>query len=248
MRVIALLILCLPSSLIAAEALVAVAANFTSLLKDLVTEFESESGHRVSISPGSTGKLFAQIINGAPFDIFLAADQARPERLENSGHGVAGSRFTYATGRLVLLTIDAGLIRNDLRETLLQERLRVIAIANPTLAPYGAAAESVLQSLGIRDEIASKIVMGENIGQTFSHVATENAGVGFVGLASVMAAGNQSPDSYVEIPPHLYAPIRQDVILLNHGKNNVAAREFMIFLRSEAVRERIASAGYLVDL
>ncbi len=170
-----LLVLFLPGPAAAEEAVVAVAANFTEVVERLEADFERESGHTVTVVAGSTGKLYAQIANGAPFDVFLSADQERPERLEKEGLAVAGSRFTYATGRLTLWSSEPGRVGGDGAATLRQGKFRLLAIANPELAPYGAAAKQALEKLGLWDRFKDRIVMGETIGQAHAMVASGNA-------------------------------------------------------------------------
>ena len=170
----------------AEDVLVAVATNFTSCLKELVVGFEQKTKHHVVVSPGSTGKLYAQITNGAPFDVFLAADVRRPQLLEKEGLAVKGSRFTYAIGRLTLWSAHPSLVNGDGAEILLAQPFRYLAIANPKTAPYGAAARQTLEALDLWDKVQPYIVQGENIGQTFQFVASGNAELGFVALSQVM--------------------------------------------------------------
>ena len=244
MRIPTLILLCLSPTVFADEAIVAVATNFNPLLEQLLEEFEATSGHSIEISNGSTGKLYAQILHGAPYDVFLAADQARPALLERSGRGVAGSRFTYAIGKLALWSANEALILVEVDASLQQPNVRRIAIANPQLAPYSSAAEDVLKSLRIYDELSGKLVMGENVGQAFSMAATRNADMAIVALSHVLQTRLQVAGTYLEIPAELHAPIRQDAILLEHGAGNAAALAFLAFLESNAARARIASAGY----
>lgn len=240
------LALCLCLSLVARadEAVVAVATNFSVVLIDLKPRFEERTGHRLTIAAGSTGKLYAQIASGAPFDVFLSADQARPILLENSGLGVAATRFTYATGRLALFVSERNQAGADLRQTLRAPWIRRFAIANPALAPYGAAARDTLQSLDVWETLSARIVMGENIGQAFALVATGNADAGLVALSGILT-GEYRPGRYLEVPPELHTPIRQDAILLAHGAGNAAARALLAYLRNDpAASARIAAFGY----
>jgi len=241
---LALLLALSPPPARAAEVLVAVAANFAEVIDTLEPVFEDTSGHVLRVSVGSTGKLYAQIKAGAPFHVLLAADQERPARLLAEGNAVAGSRFTYAVGRLTLWRADAGRIGNDPVATLLDDDVRYIAIANPDLAPYGAAAREVLGSLGVSDRIAAKTVMGQNIGQTFSMVATGNAQLGLVALSTVLSPRNPQPGSRWDVPADLHAPIRQDAVLLNAGADNPAALAFLAFLQSAPTRDVMARFGY----
>ncbi len=239
------LLMILPSVTIAEEALIAVAANFRPVLDDLRVEFESSSRHRLNITSGSTGQLYAQITNGAPYDMLLAADQERPALLAQSVFGVAESRFTYATGRLAVWSADSNLILSNIQDSLLQERVRSVAIANPALAPYGVAARQSLAALDVWDLVAGNIVMGENVGQVHALVATGNAEIGVVALSFVLESGSSENAGFHAVPDHLHAPIRQDAILLQRGSRNEAAIEFMTFLRySRIAHDLIASSGY----
>jgi molybdate transport system substrate-binding protein len=239
-----LLLAVLPRSAVAGEALVAVAANFTEVMERLEADFERDSGHQLTVAVGSTGKLYAQIAHGAPFDVLLAADQERPERLESEGLAVAGSRFTYAVGRLTLWSPEEGRVDVDGAATLRAAAFRSLALANPDLAPYGAAAKETLEHLGLWETLAGKIVKGENIGQAHAMVASGNAELGFVALSSVLSPRNQQPGSRWDVPADLYAPIRQDAVLLQRAADNPAAKAFLAFLRSDAVRALIETYGY----
>lgn len=229
------------------EALVAVAANFAEAAKRLERRFEETTPHAVTFTVGSTGKLYAQIVNGAPFDVFLAADQARPERLAKEGHADADSRFTYAIGQLVVWSADPTRAAPSLEAALDADTLRFVAIANPELAPYGAAARQVLEGLNRWDALQAKIVMGENIGQTHAMVASGNADLGFVALSQVSDPDKPTPGTTWEVPITLYDPIRQDAVLLAHGRDNASARAFIDFLRSAEARAVIARFGYATE-
>lgn len=225
----------------AADATLAVAANFKAAMTRLEPAFEAQSGHDLAVAYGATGKFYAQIVNGAPFDALLAADAERPARLETSGDAVAGSRFTYAIGRLVLWSPDPDRIGADGEAVLRAGEFRRLAIANPALAPYGAAASDVIAALGVEAGLQDRIVMGENVGQAFALVASGGAELGFVALSQVKAAGQ---GSWWAPPSSLHAPIRQDAVLLAHGEGNDAARAFLAFLVSDQARAIIADAGY----
>jgi molybdate transport system substrate-binding protein len=246
MRPLLLLLVLISPSAGADEALVGVATNFSAVLEKLSEEFQQETDHRISIAGGSSGKLYAQILNGGPYDLFLSADDALPERLARTAFGVAGSRFTYAVGRLALWVPGEAITSTDLREVLVDDRIRRLAIANPALAPYGVAARNVLQALGIWPEMHGKIVMGENIGQAYALVATGNADAGLVAMSFLVLAGEPPGGHFIELPASAYAPIRQDGILLAHGRENAAAIEFMVFLQGVKARELIAASGYSV--
>jgi molybdate transport system substrate-binding protein len=246
----ALLVVALPAwpgRVAAAEALVAVAANFTEVAEALKQRFEAASGHRLTISAGSTGKLYAQITNGAPYDLLLAADAEHPALIETSGRGVAGTRFTYAVGRLTLWSADAARIGTDGAAALRAGAFRHLAIANPKLAPYGAAAQQTLEALGLWNGVQGKVVQGENIGQVFSMVSTGNAEMGFVALSYVLSPRNAKKGSRWDVPADLYQPIKQDAVLLAHGKSNPAAAAFLGYLKTAETRRFIAAFGYGAD-
>lgn len=234
-------------ALAAAEVVVAVAANFTEVAEELEKDFERQSGHTVTLVAGSTGKLYAQIANGAPFDILLSADQERPERLEKEGLAVAKSRFTYAVGRLTLWSSEPGRVGSDGAAALREGKFRRLAIANPELAPYGLAAKQALEKLGLWERFKDKIVMGETIGQAHALVASGNAELGFVALSSVLSPRSETKGSRWDVPADLYAPIRQDAVLLARAASNPAARGFLDFLRSAKVKALIESYGYNVE-
>lgn len=227
----------------AAEANIAVAANFTSAMKRIASDFERETGHTLLLSFGSTGQIYAQIKNGAPFAAFLAADDETPHKLEKEGLAVAGSRFTYATGRLVLWSAKPGYVdeRGDILKNAGFDR---IAIANPKLAPYGAAAFEVLDGMGLRTGISSKLVEGSNITQTYQFVATGNAQLGFVALSQVFENGALTSGSGWVVPAALHQPIRQDAVLLNNGRSNPAALALLKYLQSDKAVAVIRALGY----
>ncbi len=228
----------------AGEALVAVASNFAEVLGKLKIGFEANSNHEISVNIGSSGNIYAQIINGAPFDIFLSADQARPKLLEEKGKIVKSSRFTYAVGKLTLWSANADLIGNDGVAILRLGKFSTLAMANPALAPYGRAAREVLESIGLWKKLRDKIVRGQNIGQTFSFVATANAQLGFVALSYVMSERNKITGSRWDVPVDLYEPIRQDGVLITRAAKNPAAIAFMQYLKSKKARALISSFGY----
>jgi molybdate transport system substrate-binding protein len=224
------------------EVSVAVAANFTDATRDIVPLFEQATGHTAKVSFGSTGKLYAQIENGAPFDVFLAADAKRPARAEAEGLAVGGSRFTYARGTLVMWSTKAGLF-DDAESWLKQAAFERAAIANPKTAPYGLAAQQVLEHLGVWGALQPRLVRGDSIAQAFQFVATGNAEVGFVAYSQVKAWKGES-GSVWKIPADYYAPIDQQAVLLKRGGANPAAKGFIEFLKSDAAREVITGYGY----
>jgi len=227
----------------AAEVSVAVAANFTAPMRKIAQTFEQETGHKAILSFGSTGNFYAQIRNGAPFQILLAADDETPIKIEKEGFGVAASRFTYAIGKLVLWSKQPGFV-DDRGEILRSGKFQRIAVANPKLAPYGAAALETMTQLGVLQALQPKFVQGENIAQTFQFVATENAQLGFVALSQVMTDGRIAQGSAWTVPSSLHAPIRQDALLLVKGKDNPAATALMNFLQIDRSRLVIRSYGY----
>jgi molybdate transport system substrate-binding protein len=218
---------------------VAVAANFTDAAKEIAAAFKKSSGHDAVLSFGSTGQLYAQITQDAPFQIFLAADAERPKKAVDDGLGVADSRFTYAIGKLVLWSKTPGFVKGE--ETLRKGTFAKLSIANPTAAPYGAAAVETLQALKLYDSLKPKIVQGSNISQTFQFVDTGNAELGFIALSQL--AGNDSGSRWL-VPQNLYEPIRQDAVLLKKGAGNEAATAFMGFLKGPEAKAIIEKYGY----
>jgi molybdate transport system substrate-binding protein len=237
-------ILWLPAGMaVADDVSVAVAANFTAATRRLAPAFEKASGHRLTASFGSTGKLYAQIRNGAPFEILLAADTTTPQRLIADGAALPGTSFTYALGQLALWSTAPG--RVDAEGAVLKRAAFTrLAIANPKLAPYGAAAVMTMVRLGAYDRLAPKVVVGENIAQTFQFVSTGAAQLGFVAVAQVMALPEARRGSWWRVPARLYDPIRQDAVLLKHAADQPAARAFMEFLKGPEARRIIQSLGY----
>ncbi|WP_104020262.1 molybdate ABC transporter substrate-binding protein [Roseovarius nitratireducens] len=229
------------------SALAAVAANFAETAEALLPAFRETTGHDVQLTIGSTGKLYAQIGAGAPFDLLLSADAATPARLLEDGKAVAGTDFTYAVGRLTLWSTDPDRIGADGRAALKDPDLRFVAIANPDLAPYGVAARETLQSLGLWEVLQPRIVMGQNIGQTNSMVATGAAELGFVALSAVLSPRAGTKGSRWDVPQELFAPIRQDAVLLRHGADNAAAQAFLDYLRTPGAAAVIERFGYGTD-
>jgi len=230
----------------AADVQVAVASNFAPPMERIAAEFAKDVGHRAVVSAGATGSLAAQIRNGAPFDVFLAADAKTPAALETDKLAVAGTRFTVAYGRLVLWSARPGFV-DPAGEVLRRGAFRHLAIANPTLAPYGQAALEVLHALGLGDVLGPKIVQGENVAQTATFVATGNAELGFVALSQVVAPGHAAGGSSWVVPASLYSAIRQDGVLLTRGASNPAARALLDYLKSAKIKELLRDYGYGVD-
>lgn len=227
----------------AAELRVAVAANFTAPIRQIAADFERDTGHKVIAAFGPTGGLYTQIKNGAPFEVLLAADEARPARLEAEGEAVRGSRFTYAVGRLALWSPKAGYV-DDRGEVLKTQAFAHLAIANPKTAPYGLAATQVLARLGLADALAAKIVEGASIGQAYQFVASGNAELGFVALAQVYKDGKLASGSAWIVPASLHAAIRQDAVILAKGKDNPAAQAFLDYLKGPKAAAVIKAYGY----
>lgn len=235
-----LLNLLCPHFAVADTARIAVASNFKTTLESLVRDFESRSRHRLVIASGSTGKHFAQIINGAPFDLFFAADVHRPQLLEQQQRIVPGSRFTYAIGKLVLWSPQADYVDSQ-GKVLETGNFRRLALANPALAPYGQAAVQVLQHRGLYDRLKSRLVRGENIGQAYQYVATGNAELGFVALSQIQQPGKPVNGSWWEIPASLYDSIEQQAVQLT---DSPAAGEFVAYVKGDKARAIIHSFGY----
>ena len=234
------LLIGLPVTGKAGEVTVAVASNFLTTMQKLAEGFTARTGHAVRVVNGSTGTLYAQISIGAPYDLFLSADQERVLLLAKAGKLLDGAHKPYALGGLVLYARKSGVLAADIPSSLAQGSAHHFAMADPKLAPYGRAAYQVLVQLGLADMIAQKAVFGANIGQTFGFVKTGNAPVGFVALSQAMAVGGD----WLDISPDLYAPIVQEAGLLTHAEGNAAALAFYEHLSSEAAHEILLTAGY----
>jgi len=224
---LSLLLTALPALAASAEVHIAVAANFAAPMKRIAEEFERDTGHKAVLSYGATGKFYAQITNGAPFDVFLSAD----------------GRFTYATGRLVLWSAKTDLV-DDKAAVLVRNDFKYLAIASPKLAPYGAAAMETLTRIGMLPLLQPKLVTGESIGQTFSMIFTGNADLGFVAVSQVFEDGKLKSGSAWVVPATLHSPLKQDAVLLARARNNPAALQLMTFLKSDQARAIINSFGY----
>ena len=239
--IVAACLLLAGSGTVLADAIrVAVASNFKHAIKPITERFETLTGHRVTLIFGATGKHYAQIMNGAPFDVFLAADTKRPRLLEERGKALAGSRFTYALGRLVLWSPDPALV--DARGKVLDEPdFRYLAIANPKLAPYGKAAREVLEARGLWESMRGRVVRGENVAQAFQFVSSGNADLGFVAYSLLRVPGRPATGSVWEVPATLYSPIDQQAVLL---RSNDTAESFLSFVRSSESLAIIRDFGY----
>ena len=247
-RVIPVLVFCLfcmtAINVNAEPVTVAVASNFTRVVEDIVASFEAESGQIVQITTASTGKLYAHISNGAPFDVFLAADVERPRLLEAAGRGVEGSRFTYAIGQLVLWSRDPALAGTDCRSRLMNLGSNRLAIANPDTAPYGVAAREMLTELGLWSRVETQLVRGENIAQTLHFVASGNASLGLIARAQALDARLPPATCSWPVPANLHSPILQQAILLKRAAGNESAAAFLEFLRGPTARAIVARHGY----
>jgi molybdate transport system substrate-binding protein len=219
---------------------VAVASNFAPVLEQLAEAFATQSGHHLVLITGATGQHYAQIINGAPFEVFLSADSERPAQLEAEGHGVAGSRFTYALGKLVLWSADPALVDVN-GEILGNGNFRHLAIANPALAPFGLAAKQVLEARNLWEQLQSRIVQGENITQTLQFVQTGNAELGFIAYSQWLQLEAEQQGNVWQVPAELHAPIIQQGIIL---QDSAAARAFAAFIQNDSSRKHILAQGY----
>lgn len=229
-------------SAMADEVQVAVAANFTGPMQVIAPVFERETGHKAVLAFGATGKFHAQIANGAPFEVLLSADDETPARLEKEGLAVAGTRFTYAIGKLVLWSTDPKLI--DARgEVLKKGNFAHLALANPKTAPYGAAAMETMVKLGVLPALQARFVQGENIAQTQQFVTTGNAELGFVALSQVLKDGKIAGSAWI-VPDHLHQPILQDAVMLSRGRDKPAAGALLAFLKTDKAKAIIRSFGY----
>jgi molybdate transport system substrate-binding protein len=226
----------------AGEVRVAVAANFAAPMQKIAAGFEKDSAHKAVLSVGATGKFYAQIKNGAPFHVLLAADDETPARLVKEGAALAESRFTYAIGRLVLWSPRPGVVDSEGR-VLKEGRYTRLAIANPRLAPYGVAALETLKHLGLEAAAQPRLVVAENIGQAHQFVASGNASLGFIALSQAIKDGKTTGSLWM-VPAQLYAPIRQDAVILEAGRGQPAAVALMQYLRGERARAIIQSYGY----
>lgn len=243
--ILAILLAAYATTLRAEEAVLAVAANFSAPMQQIATLFQKDTGHTIKLSFGATGAIYAQIKNGAPFDVFLSADQSTAQKLALEGMAVPNSRFTYATGQLALWSKQKDLV-DDKGQILKSNSIQRIAVANPKLAPYGAAALETITRLGLLNELQPKLVQGDNISQTYQFVLTQNAPIGFVALSQIYANDAITSGSAWIVPSHLYKPIAQDAILLRRGSDNAAAKALMLYLKGDKVRQIIKSYGYLV--
>jgi len=238
-----ILLLVISFSPYAATTLVAVAANFSKPMSEIAIEFEKVTGHSAKLSLGSSGKFVSQIENGGPFEVLLSADETGPQKLTQEGYAVANSQFTYALGKLVLWSATTGYV-DDQGTVLSTGNFKHIAIADPKLAPYGAAAMEVLKNKGLQAKLQSIMVMGENIAQTYQFISTANAELGFIALSQVINNGKISKGSAWTVPITDYSPIKQGAVLLKLGANNPAAQALLDYLKSAPALAIIEKYGY----
>ncbi len=244
-RMLLMALLLAASGAQAGEVQVAVASNFYKPMLQLAKEFERATGNRVALSAGSTGTLYAQIKNGAPFELFLAADQRRPLALENENHAIKGSRFTYAQGQLAFWSKKSG-YKSEQDFIAALSLFEYIAIANPKNAPYGAATIDTMKKLGVYDRAQGKMVEGHNIGQTYQYVSSGTVAAGFVALSQVYQNGQLTEGSAWLVPASLHRDLKQDAVLLKQGRSNAVAHSLLEFLQSEAAKQTIRSFGYQI--
>ncbi|MCK1790465.1 molybdate ABC transporter substrate-binding protein [Pseudomonas violetae] len=225
------------------EVQVAVASNFTAPIQAIATDFEKDTGHKLVAAYGATGQFYAQIKNGAPFEVFLSADDTTPQKLETEGDTVKGSRFTYAIGTLALWSAKEGYVDSE-GKALSDNQYQHLSIANPKAAPYGLAATQVLAQLGLTDQVKAKIVEGQNITQAYQFVSTGNAELGFVALSQIYKDGKVTGGSAWVVPADMHDPIKQDAVILNKGKDSPAARALVEYLKGPKAAAIIKSYGY----
>ncbi|MFL6609093.1 MAG: molybdate ABC transporter substrate-binding protein, partial [Pseudomonas sp.] len=227
----------------AEEVQVAVASNFTAPIQAIAADFEKDTGHKLIAAYGATGQFYTQIKNGAPFEVFLAADDTTPAKLESEGDTVKGSRFTYAIGTLALWSAKDNYV--DAKGQVLRDNaFQHLSIANPKAAPYGLAATQVLDKLGLANQVKGKIVEGQNITQAYQFVSTGNAELGFVALSQVFKDGKLASGSAWIVPAELHDPIKQDAVILGKGRDNAAAKALMDYLKGPKAAAIIQAYGY----
>ena len=227
----------------AAEIKVAVASNFANVLKEIAIEFQKDTGHQLAITPGATGKFYAQISNGAPFDVFLSADDETPRKLAQEGKAIASSQFTYAIGRLALWSPNLEMIDKN-ADILKTDKFKFIAIANAKVAPYGQAAVQTMQKLGVLTKIEPRVVQGESISQTYQFVSTGNAQLGFVAMSQIVENGKIKMGSAWIVPEEMHEQLKQDAVVLQSCKHMSACQALIEYLKSEKAKKLMASYGY----
>ena len=227
----------------AAEVKVAVAANFAKTLEEITVQFEKDTGHKVLATPGATGKFYAQIVNGAPFEVFISADDETPRKLAKEAKAIAETQFTYAIGALALWSPDANLVDQG-GGVLKTDKFKFLAIANAKVAPYGQAAVQTMLKLGLLTKLEPRVVQGENIAQTHQFVTSGNAQLGFVALSQIIENGKVKSGSAWSVPQEFHDQLKQDAILLNTGKDSVAAKALLDYLQLDKAKKIIAAYGY----
>ncbi|MCJ8204028.1 molybdate ABC transporter substrate-binding protein [Pseudomonas sp. RGM2987] len=227
----------------AAEVQVAVAANFSAPIQAMAADFEKDTGHKLVAAYGATGQFYTQIKNGAPFEVFLAADDTTPARLESEGDAIKGSRFTYAVGSLALWSAKDNYV-DDQGQVLKHDGFQHLSIANPKAAPYGLAATQVLDKLGLAAQVKNKLVEGQNITQAYQFISTGNAELGFVALSQIYKDGKLTSGSAWIVPAELHDPIKQDAVILDKGRDNPAAAALMDYLKGPKAAAILQAYGY----
>lgn len=227
----------------AAEVKVAVAANFAKTLEEITVQFEKDTGHKVLATPGATGKFYAQIVNGAPFEILISADDETPRKLAKEAKAIGETQFTYAIGTLALWSPDANLVDQG-GGVLKTDKFKFLAIANAKVAPYGQAAVQTMLKLGLLTKLEPRVVQGENIAQTYQFVTSGNAQLGFIALSQITENGKVKSGSAWIVPQEFHDQIKQDAILLNTGKDSIAAKALLDYLKMDKVKKIIAAYGY----
>ncbi len=241
--IISLLGTLLAAQVYAAEVKVAVAANFAKPLEEITVQFEKDTGHKVLATPGATGKFYAQIINGAPFEVLISADDETPRKLAREAKAISETQFTYAIGTLALWSPDTNLVDHG-GGVLKTDKFKFLAIANAKVAPYGQAAVQTMLKLGVLTKLEPRVVQGENIAQTYQFVTSGNAQLGFVALSQITENGKLKSGSAWNVPQEFHDQIKQDAILLNNGKDSMAAKALLEYLKSDKAKKIIASYGY----
>ena len=230
---------------LATELHIGVASNFLMPMNAIKQTFESENNTKIFLSSGSSGSLYSQIVNGAPLDIFLSADQALPKKLENTTKGIKGTRFTYAIGKLLLFSTNKELFDFTFPNIILSKKIKYIGLGNPKYVPYGKAAKEVLKSLNIFNVLEKKLVLSKNVNQVFLMNYFGNLDIGFIAKSDFIIKNKKG--KVWDIPQNLYSPIKQDAILLKNGEKKSKARMFLKFLSSDRVKDKLISLGYIVN-
>jgi molybdate transport system substrate-binding protein len=244
LRILSIWLVSLSPALHAEEFTIAVAANFNFAMEELITAFETQSGHKVNVAYGSSGRLYAQIVNGAPYQLFFSADQEKPQALVKEGLAEESSRYTYAVGTLLLWWLESD---KDIYEVLNNGSLERIAIANPRVAPYGKAAIQVLESLGLDEQYENRLVLGENVSQVYQFTATGNSQAGFIALSQIIQLDKPILGIGWIVPDQLHEPIYQDVVLLKNAESNLTAKAFLGFIKGEQAKKIINQFGYKTE-